>query len=83
MIPTKPPPTFKKPEEWSEPFQRFIRACLVKVCQTLAHAPVFDPHNNDKSTVSLQEPDSRKSAADLLQEDFIKSAADTTLLQVR
>ncbi|KAF8383093.1 cst-1 [Pristionchus pacificus] len=57
MIPTKPPPTFKKPEEWSEPFQRFIRACLVK------------------------EPDSRKSAADLLQEDFIKTAADTTLLQ--
>ncbi|GMT02807.1 hypothetical protein PENTCL1PPCAC_24981, partial [Pristionchus entomophagus] len=57
MIPTKPPPTFKKPEEWSEPFQRFIRACLVK------------------------EPDSRKSAADLLQEDFIKTAADPTLLQ--
>lgn len=57
MIPTKPPPTFKKPDEWSEPFQRFIRACLVK------------------------EPDSRKTAADLLQEDFIKTAADTTLLQ--
>ncbi|GMT34263.1 hypothetical protein PFISCL1PPCAC_25560, partial [Pristionchus fissidentatus] len=57
MIPTKPPPTFKKPEEWSEPFQRFIHACLVK------------------------EPDSRKSAADLLQEDFVKNAADPVILQ--
>ncbi|VDO47610.1 unnamed protein product [Haemonchus placei] len=30
MIPTKPPPTFKKPDEWSDEFNDFIRQCLVK-----------------------------------------------------
>lgn len=30
MIPTKPPPTFKKPEEWSSEFNDFIRSCLIK-----------------------------------------------------
>ncbi|KAJ1367890.1 Serine/threonine-protein kinase cst-1 [Parelaphostrongylus tenuis] len=30
MIPTKPPPTFKKPDEWSEEFNDFIKQCLVK-----------------------------------------------------
>ncbi|UMM41360.1 hypothetical protein L5515_017651 [Caenorhabditis briggsae] len=30
MIPTKPPPTFKKPEEWSSEFNDFIRCCLIK-----------------------------------------------------
>ncbi|KAL3072694.1 hypothetical protein niasHS_017668 [Heterodera schachtii] len=30
MIPTKPPPTLKIPEEWSEMFQEFIAICLVK-----------------------------------------------------
>ncbi|KAK5973448.1 Mitogen-activated protein kinase kinase kinase 8 [Trichostrongylus colubriformis] len=30
MIPTKPPPTFKKPDEWSDEFNDFIKQCLVK-----------------------------------------------------
>ncbi|CAD6191169.1 unnamed protein product [Caenorhabditis auriculariae] len=30
MIPTKPPPSFKKSEEWSPEFNDFIRQCLVK-----------------------------------------------------
>ncbi|CAJ0610287.1 unnamed protein product [Cylicocyclus nassatus] len=30
MIPTKPPPTFKKPDEWSPEFNDFIKQCLVK-----------------------------------------------------
>ncbi|KAK6034643.1 hypothetical protein COOONC_27853 [Cooperia oncophora] len=30
MIPTKPPPTFKKPDEWSHEFNDFIKQCLVK-----------------------------------------------------
>lgn len=30
MIPTKPPPNFKKPEEWTPEFNHFIRQCLVK-----------------------------------------------------
>lgn len=30
MIPTNPPPTFRNPDQWSEPFQDFISQCLVK-----------------------------------------------------
>ncbi|TKR83052.1 hypothetical protein L596_016705 [Steinernema carpocapsae] len=30
MIPTKPPPTFKNPEDWSPEFVAFISDCLVK-----------------------------------------------------
>jgi serine/threonine protein kinase len=30
MIPTKPPPTLKSPEEWSSVFNDFIGKCLVK-----------------------------------------------------
>ncbi|KAI6243702.1 Non-specific serine/threonine protein kinase [Aphelenchoides fujianensis] len=30
MIPTKPPPTLKNPEEWSEAFNDFVAQCLVK-----------------------------------------------------
>ncbi|CAB3399892.1 unnamed protein product [Caenorhabditis bovis] len=30
MIPTKPPPTFKKADEWSTEFNDFIKCCLVK-----------------------------------------------------
>lgn len=30
MIPTKPPPTFKVPEDWSELFRDFTTKCLVK-----------------------------------------------------
>jgi serine/threonine protein kinase len=30
MIPTKPPPTLKVPEEWSPLFRDFIGKCLVK-----------------------------------------------------
>uniref|UniRef100_A0A914WQ71 non-specific serine/threonine protein kinase n=1 Tax=Plectus sambesii TaxID=2011161 RepID=A0A914WQ71_9BILA len=30
MIPTKPPPTFKNPDEWSPMFVDFIAQCLVK-----------------------------------------------------
>ena len=30
MIPHNPPPTFRKPELWSESFQDFVSQCLVK-----------------------------------------------------
>lgn len=30
MIPTNPPPTFRKPDQWSESFQDFIKKCLEK-----------------------------------------------------
>lgn len=30
MIPTNPPPTFRKPELWSDNFLDFVKQCLVK-----------------------------------------------------
>lgn len=30
MIPTNPPPTFRKPELWSDNFMDFVKQCLVK-----------------------------------------------------
>lgn len=30
MIPTNPPPTFRKPELWSDAFTDFVKQCLVK-----------------------------------------------------
>ena len=30
MIPTKPPPTFREPEKWSDEFRDFVSKCLVK-----------------------------------------------------
>ena len=30
MIPTKPPPSFRKPDQWSPEFIDFVSRCLVK-----------------------------------------------------
>ena len=30
MIPTKPPPFFKYPDQWSDEFKDFVTSCLVK-----------------------------------------------------
>lgn len=30
MIPTNPPPTFRKPELWSDSFMDFVKQCLIK-----------------------------------------------------
>lgn len=30
MIPTNPPPTFRRPELWSDDFTDFVKKCLVK-----------------------------------------------------
>ncbi|KIH69068.1 kinase domain protein, partial [Ancylostoma duodenale] len=50
MIPTKPPPTFKKPDEWTEEFNDFIKQCLVKkpddrktASQLVENAPPAEP----------------------------------------
>ena len=32
MIPTKPAPTVREPEKWSNTFCDFLACCLVKVC---------------------------------------------------
>ena len=38
MIPTKPPPTFRKPEKWSDDFIDFVTKCLVKIPDDRASA---------------------------------------------
>lgn len=43
MIPTNPPPTFRKPDLWTDPFQDFVRQCLVK-----------NPENRATATKLLQ-----------------------------
>lgn len=30
MIPTNPPPTFRRPELWSDNFMDFVKQCLIK-----------------------------------------------------
>eukprot|EP00112_Aurelia_sp_Birch-Aquarium-sp1_P001845 Seg120.5 transcript_id=Seg120.5/GoldUCD/mRNA.D3Y31 product="Serine/threonine-protein kinase 3" protein_id=Seg120.5/GoldUCD/D3Y31 len=44
MIPTKPPPTFKKPERWSDDFIDFVTKCLVKVPEDRASATQLLQH---------------------------------------
>ncbi|KAK1796329.1 hypothetical protein P4O66_009395 [Electrophorus voltai] len=43
MIPTNPPPTFRNPDQWSEPFRDFVSQCLVK-----------NPENRAAATQLLQ-----------------------------
>lgn len=43
MIPTNPPPTFRNPDQWSEPFKDFVSQCLVK-----------NPENRATATQLLQ-----------------------------
>lgn len=38
MIPTNPPPTFRKPELWSDEFMDFVKQCLVKCPEQRATA---------------------------------------------
>ncbi|ERE71626.1 serine/threonine-protein kinase 4 [Cricetulus griseus] len=46
MIPTNPPPTFRKPELWSDNFMDFVKQCLVK-----------SPEQRATATQLLQEED--------------------------
>ncbi|XP_071428701.1 serine/threonine-protein kinase 4 isoform X2 [Pithys albifrons albifrons] len=46
MIPTNPPPTFRKPELWSDSFTDFVKQCLVK-----------SPEQRATATQLLQEED--------------------------
>uniref|UniRef100_A0A4W3HS55 Serine/threonine-protein kinase cst-1 n=1 Tax=Callorhinchus milii TaxID=7868 RepID=A0A4W3HS55_CALMI len=45
MIPTNPPPTFRKPELWSDEFTDFVKQCLVK-----------NPEHRAAATQLLQHP---------------------------
>ncbi|XP_076870200.1 serine/threonine-protein kinase 4-like [Brachyhypopomus gauderio] len=53
MIPTNPPPTFRNPDQWSEPFRDFVSQCLVKnpesratATQLLQHPFIKTPKSN-------------------------------------
>uniref|UniRef100_A0A8C3GR64 non-specific serine/threonine protein kinase n=1 Tax=Cairina moschata TaxID=8855 RepID=A0A8C3GR64_CAIMO len=60
MIPTNPPPTFRKPEIWSDNFTDFVKQCLVKspeqratATQLLQCCPCSLPFVSDWSGVLL------------------------------
>ena len=38
MIPTKPPPSFRDPNKWSQEFIDFVKRCLVKNPESRATA---------------------------------------------
>ncbi|XP_027287320.1 serine/threonine-protein kinase 3 isoform X7 [Cricetulus griseus] len=44
MIPTNPPPTFRKPELWSDDFTDFVKKCLVKSPEQRATATQLLQH---------------------------------------
>ncbi|XP_041963094.1 serine/threonine-protein kinase 3-like isoform X1 [Alosa alosa] len=45
MIPTNPPPTFRKPEAWSDQFTDFVKKCLVKNPEQRATATQLLQHS--------------------------------------
>ncbi|XP_036064038.1 serine/threonine-protein kinase 3 isoform X2 [Onychomys torridus] len=49
MIPTNPPPTFRKPELWSDDFTDFVKKCLVKSPEQRATATQLLQHHFIKS----------------------------------
>ena len=50
MIPTKPPPTLKQPEEFSNEFSDFISRCLVKSPEERPSATVLLQHKFTQSS---------------------------------
>ncbi|XP_060775263.1 serine/threonine-protein kinase 4-like [Neoarius graeffei] len=52
MIPTSPPPTFRNPDQWSEPFRDFVFQCLTKSPEQRATATQLLQHPFIKSAKS-------------------------------
>ncbi|XP_043543598.1 serine/threonine-protein kinase 3 isoform X3 [Chiloscyllium plagiosum] len=53
MIPTNPPPTFRKPELWSDEFTDFVKKCLVKNPEQRTTATQLLQHNFIKNAKSV------------------------------
>uniref|UniRef100_A0A4W3GS59 non-specific serine/threonine protein kinase n=1 Tax=Callorhinchus milii TaxID=7868 RepID=A0A4W3GS59_CALMI len=53
MIPTNPPPTFRKPELWSDEFTDFVKKCLVKNPEQRATATQLLQHTFIKNAKSV------------------------------
>ncbi|XP_066269571.1 serine/threonine-protein kinase 3-like [Branchiostoma lanceolatum] len=63
MIPTKPPPTFRNPEKWSQEFIDFVSQCLVK-----------NPQQRPSATQLLQHPFIRAAKPAYILKDMISEA---------
>ncbi|XP_028926898.1 serine/threonine-protein kinase 4 [Ornithorhynchus anatinus] len=68
MIPTNPPPTFRKPELWSDNFTDFVRQCLVK-----------SPDQRATATQLLQHPFVKGAKGVSMLRDLINEAMDVKL----
>ncbi|XP_044519731.1 serine/threonine-protein kinase 4 [Gracilinanus agilis] len=68
MIPTNPPPTFRKPELWSDSFADFVKQCLVK-----------SPEHRATATQLLQHPFVKSAKGVSILRDLINEAMDVKL----
>ncbi|KAG8131784.1 putative Serine-threonine-protein [Naja naja] len=68
MIPTNPPPTFRKPELWSDEFTDFVKQCLVKC-----------PEQRATATQLLQHPFVKNAKGVFILRDMINEAMDIKL----
>ncbi|POI24536.1 hypothetical protein CIB84_011714, partial [Bambusicola thoracicus] len=68
MIPTNPPPTFRKPELWSDAFTDFVKQCLVK-----------SPEQRATATQLLQHPFVKSAKGASILRDLINEAMDIKL----
>ncbi|KAL7984152.1 hypothetical protein Chor_002722, partial [Crotalus horridus] len=65
MIPTNPPPTFRKPELWSDEFTDFVKKCLVK-----------NPEQRATATHLLQHPFIKNAKQVSILRDLITEAME-------
>ncbi|XP_056679257.1 serine/threonine-protein kinase 3 isoform X3 [Monodelphis domestica] len=65
MIPTNPPPTFRKPEFWTDEFNDFVKKCLVK-----------NPEQRATATQLLQHPFIKNAKAVSILRDLITDAME-------
>ncbi|XP_034982033.2 serine/threonine-protein kinase 3 isoform X1 [Zootoca vivipara] len=65
MIPTNPPPTFRKPELWSDEFTDFVKKCLVK-----------NPEQRATATQLLQHPFIKNAKPVSILRDLITEAME-------
>ncbi|NXX98069.1 STK4 kinase, partial [Centropus bengalensis] len=68
MIPTNPPPMFRKPELWSDKFTDFVKQCLVK-----------SPEQRATATQLLQHPFVKSAKGVSILRDLINEAMDIKL----
>ncbi|XP_078508043.1 serine/threonine-protein kinase 4 [Lissotriton helveticus] len=71
MIPTNPPPTFRKPELWSPDFKDFVTQCLVK-----------NPEQRATATQLLQHPFVKNAKGVAILKDLINEAMEVKLKRV-